>query len=82
MSCLICCAQAQAEGRQALPGVAARHRYLHRFSAYYDIMAQWTSEVLSLLVRLALRMVQPSRTRAAQRKVQSPARSSAVPQRT
>ncbi|MDA9240037.1 hypothetical protein N9P31_00020 [bacterium] len=50
MSCLICCAQAQAEGRQALPGVAARHRYLHRFSASYDIMAQWTSEILSLLL--------------------------------
>ncbi len=54
MSCLICCAQAQAEGRQALPGVAARHRYLHRFSASYDIMAQWTSEIFSLLLRDAV----------------------------
>ena len=65
MSCLICCAQAQAEGKQALPGVAAHHRYLHRFSASYDIMAQWTSEVFSLFILNALRMVQPSRTRAA-----------------
>ena len=54
MSCLICCAQAQAEGRQALPGFAARRRYLHRFSASYDIMAQWTSEVFSLLLRNAV----------------------------
>lgn len=54
MSCLICCAQAQAQGRQALPSVATRHRYLHRFSASYDIMAQWTSEVFSLFLHDAL----------------------------